>query len=198
MTNPPPEPPYYAIDDLQEEEAAVWLRCDGRWAVGKMTRKSGQRRYFLRTPSGKALELSRNQRPDAWRPIDVKEWTGGFPNPIDSYVTYDKDYSSPGSVSREEAHIRVIRALRTAGLAAITTWKPDHRDKQDEVIACRWWKSLGREDQVLLSRRSSDPPGSWREIGEHLGISQQAARLRHSKALDRIYEAANSKQKKAS
>jgi len=73
-------------------------------------------------------------------------------------------------------------------------YQPNNRDADDYLVAMKWivraqpsWRQL-----TTLWGRVPDPPHTWMEIGDKLGISRQRARAIHAATIMRLTKVANS------
>ena len=194
--DPDPPPPYYAIQTLEREGVDVHLCLSDKWQTGHMSRGTGQRRICVRTAQGGVVVLPPKMKPVAWCPVHPANWPE-LPNPLRDDLVWDAPYSALGSIGdKREIEVRVGRALRGAEKLPIhqgPPWKRTERDRSDEIGMCRFFAALESEQQLLIRMRLSVPPLSWREIGEMLGISHEAARTRYGKALEQLLIIANSR-----
>lgn len=130
-------------------------------------------------------------------------------------------YSEPGAISKREAEGRVMRAIASDGFhqradglglhesAALVDLSDDQRaaldglaqpasvidhfqplgqDHDDYLTAMSWYAAA---PNMVLRLMASDLAFSWREIGERLAVSRQAAQQRHKRAIDAVWTVAN-------
>ncbi len=170
-------------------------------------------------------------QPPNWQSPPVPPSAPELPDPLE----WRGDYNPPGRISREEARIRVLRALRTErskktvvrgatshnGWASLSDvarlevrakgrieyehqdtthipnvgelWEPTRRDHGDWSNAMSWYNQLSRKHQQIVRERSFNPPSSFRQIGEGLGvgIGESGVRKAYGVALDRLVKIAN-------
>lgn len=149
-------------------------------------------------PRSAGVRLPRDVEVTHWRPVEPASWPYPLPEPVyvrvapqmwsagrrqheidrgqappagddDGAFEWPGPYSEPGSISRREAEVRLIRAIRTDGLRANAdlamlrneragqaehelggnvsaperiVWKPTHRDVSDEGNGMAWFNAL--------------------------------------------------------
>lgn len=231
---------WYPISALRRERRRVWLSWRGRVFPGwwGRARTNGRARYWAVLPSGESEPL-RNPEPDSFKPFAGEAWPDPLPepltpahsmpvkspaaaepdapDPIDD-LEWPRPYAQPGSITRREAEIRVLRALRVqsvnaevgvsgacgpraygdsalAAWAADTAephWEPTRRDIADELVAMAWFCQLWSwKSQDALRCRAAVPRYSWRQIGQRLKVSRERARQVYAEALDEVWAIAN-------
>lgn len=76
-------------------------------------------------------------------------------------------------------------------------WEPTRRDHGDWSVAVSWFNKLTRSKaqpfQQVVRERSFEPPSSFRQIGEGLGVGKSKAYDLYEKAIDMVTWIANTK-----
>ena len=69
-------------------------------------------------------------------------------------------------------------------------WVPSPRDNNDWEYALGWWARQGEEDRALFRYRAWNPQWTFEQIGDRERCHPEVARLRYSRAVDRLFELA--------
>jgi hypothetical protein len=86
----------------------------------------------------------------------------------------------------EERRLGVAQPLE----AVRSGWTPSKRDIEDWDTALGWLNGLLRLDKDIVALRASDPPWSFRQIGELKHIHRQKAKRWYDEAIDAAFQSA--------